>query len=880
TKLRMPPLTRHLVRRARLVDALERGVRDYKLVLIATPAGYGKTTLLAEWAHASRFPIAWLSISAEDNDPDRFFRYLLTAWAAVQPAVSESPLGLLLGAMAPDRAAVLAAFINVASEAPDHTVFVLDDYHLIEDASIHQGLAFLLDHLPPTLHVVLAGRGEPPLPLARYRARHELLELRTRDLHFLADEAREFMNRLMGLDLSQDEIAPLHAQLEGWIAGLQLLSLTLRRHREAADPLNVSGRHRFIADYLSEDVLNHLPDDLQRFLLRSSILDRLCGSLCDATIGCEGGQAMLELLERENLFLVSLDDDRTWFRYHRLFADFLREELRRRYPAEVAQLHRDAADWYLARDLAEPAFQHAVAGDDLHLGVQIVDRYANLMLQSGEFRDMQRWLDSLPAAWHAAHPALNLFRAGLLAFTGDFAACERCVDDVERQLVHAEGEDARWQRAKVAAIRCAIACMQNDLPRAEGFAAQALRDLPNEDLGFRPLVYGALGDSYRQNGRWDEAKASYLNVLDFTHAPGVRVEEAHFYGALADLDLRQGRLRGATGYWQKALAAVQERENWGRLELPAIGWVYLRMGELLYEHNAVAAAWDHLVRGLERAELGGDARAMIAGYLMAGRVKLTEGDIESAAAYLERARPLLERAPFPDWACRFDRFQLQIWLAQDRLRTAVDWATRALERGALDEHPEPEVECLALAHVLIVKGDDQSRSQALVILDQLSRAAQAEGRMGVEIEALTLHAMAHWRAGDRTGAMISFERSLRLAEPEGYVRLFIDYGQPVIQLLHEARRRKVLPGYVTRLLAAAGDGLAGANQATLAEPLSDREQEVLALMAAGLTNREIAADLSIAAETVKKHTSSIFGKLGAANRTEAAAKARALDLLS
>lgn len=881
TKLRIPPQTHHLVRRDRLVDALERGVPDYKLVLIATPAGYGKTTLLSQWAHASRFLVAWLSISADDNDHDRFFRYLLSAWAAIQPGISESPLGLLLGAMSPDRDAVLAAFINVANDAPAHTVFVLDDYHLIEDPAIHQSLSFLLDHLPPTLHVVLAGRGEPPLPLARYRARHELLELRAQHLHFLEDETREFMNRLMGLDLRQDEIAPLHAHFEGWIAGLQLLSLTLRRHREAADTLNVSGRHRFIADYLSEDVLAHLPGDVQQFLLQTSFLDRLCSSLCDAVTGRAGGQEMLERLERENLFLVPLDDDRTWFRYHRLFADFLHEELRRRQPDEAAQLHRRAAGWYLARDLAEPAFQHAVAGDDLQLGVQIVDRFANVMLQSGEFRDMQRWLDSLPAAWHAAHPALDLFRAGLLAFTGDFAACERCVDDVERRLLHAAGEDARWQRAKVAAIRCAIACMKNDLPRAEGFAAQALRDLPAADLGFRPLVYGALGDSYRQNGRWDEAKASYLNVLTFAYAPAVRVEAAHFYGALADLDLRQGRLQGAAGYWRQALAAVQGQENWGRLELPAIGWVYLRMGELLYERNEVVAAWEHLSRGLERAELGGDARALIAGYLMAGRLKLTAGDIESAAAYLERARPLVEQAPFPDWAYRFERFQLEIWLAQDRLRTAVDWATKTLERVVLDERPERDVKGLALAHALIVNGDVQSRSQALMILDRLWRAALAEGRMGVQIEALALQAIAQWRAGDRAGAIVSFERSLRLAEPEGYVRLFIDYGQPVIQLLHEARRRNVLSDYVAKLLAAAGSNSAGAvpSKTTLTEPLSDRERDVLGLMAAGLTNREIADSLSIAAETVKKHTSRIFDKLGAANRTEAAAIARALDML-
>jgi LuxR family maltose regulon positive regulatory protein len=328
TKIQIPPQTHRVVRRAQLIDALEHGIPEHKLALISAPAGYGKTTLLAQWAHTSSFRVAWLSLDEEDNDPDRFFRYLLAAWETVHPGIRESPLGLLLGALEPDRDAVLSAFINVANDLPDHTVFVLDDVHLIEDTAIYEALTFLLDHLPPRLHFVLAGRDEPPLPLARYRARHELLELRTEDLQFRVDETTSFLNQLMGLDLAADAIVPLHTQLEGWVAGLQLVSLTLHRQSEVS-PLVVSGRHRFIADYLGEDVLVHLSDETRRFLLQTSILDRLCGPLCDAVIEASGGQEMLESLERENLFLVPLDASREWFRYHRLFADFLRVELQR-----------------------------------------------------------------------------------------------------------------------------------------------------------------------------------------------------------------------------------------------------------------------------------------------------------------------------------------------------------------------------------------------------------------------------------------------------------------------------------------------------------------------------------------------------------------------
>ncbi len=315
TKLRIPPLLHHVVQRTRLVDALEQGISRYKLMLTSAPAGYGKTTLLADWAHASASQIVWLSIGEDDNDLERFFRYLMAGWEQAQPGIKETPLGLLLGAVMSEREAILAAFINAATEAPDPLVFVLDDYHLIEDSAIHQALTFLLDHLPPNAHFIVASRTEPPLPLARYRARQELLELRMDDLQFSLDETADFLNHIMRLDYTQHEIATLQTQVEGWVAGLYLVALSHRR-RATTETLAISGRQRFITDYLSENVLAQLPVGTQRFLLRTSILDRFCGSLCDDVTEGNDSQAMLVSLERENLFLVALDDQREWFRYH------------------------------------------------------------------------------------------------------------------------------------------------------------------------------------------------------------------------------------------------------------------------------------------------------------------------------------------------------------------------------------------------------------------------------------------------------------------------------------------------------------------------------------------------------------------------------------
>jgi LuxR family transcriptional regulator, maltose regulon positive regulatory protein len=881
SKLHIPVQPQRGIHRPHLRTALEHQVIRYKLTLLSAPAGYGKTTLLAEWARASKFPVVWLSITQEEDNVERFLRYLLAAWERVQPGIVETPLGILLGSQLPDIKAVLGAFINLASEVPEQLAVVLDDYHLIEDPAIHEALIFLLDHLPANLHFILASRSEPQLPLARYRARGQLVEIRADDLLFTRDEASDFLNRSMELELSSDEVSSLHTATEGWIAGLQLAALAIRRRPgRAAEAPFVSGRQRFIADYLTEDVLNQLPTDRRDFLLRTSLLEGLCGPLCNAVTGQTNGQAMLETLERENLFITPLDDQREWFRYHSLFADYLRGELHRRHTNEVVELHRRAAAWYAAHDLPEQAFHHAVAGDHTERVVEIIDKYFNAKINAGEFKVLEGWVDSIPSAWYAAYPALNLVRAALLAYSGAFEACVRLVDEVEQRLTPVVSENTRLQMARVMGVRCFIACMQNDLAQAEMYANHALRDLPGEDIGFRPGIYGALGDAYRRNGYWEEAQTCYLKALAVAYSPTVRQHAAHVFGALADLQLRQGRLQSAAGYWRKALAAI--RENWGRLPLPVIGWVYIRMGELLYEWNELAEAWDHISRGLKRAEMGGDLRSLIAGYVIAARLKLAEGEIERAAEYLEKARPLEEQASFPDWSSQFERTQLELWLAQDKLRAAVNWSDEMSRSAVLEDRPESVVTQLAMARVLIVKGDAKSLGQAYARLERLLDMAEQQGQTGVYIEALVLRAMIDWKRGKREDAMISLESTLRLAEPEGYVRLFVDLGFPMARLLQEARSREVIPEYVEKLLLAfrLTPTHTAAAEAVIPEPLTRRELEVLRLVAAGLTNQEIAEKLVISPETVKKHTGHIYGKLGVSNRTEAASRAQALDLLS
>ena len=512
------------------------------------------------------------------------------------------------------------------------------------------------------------------------------------------------------------------------------------------------------------------------------------------------------------------------------------------------------------------------------LVTRIGEDYCVIKMESGELNVVARWLQMIPEAWFATYPLIDLLRVDFLIFSGAFAESVRLLDEIEDRLRRSHSRDMRAHLAKVATVRCAIACFQNDLPAAEAHAAAALRDLPDDACIYHVSIFHALGETYSRNACWTQAKDSFLKALEVVHEPSSRIRSVHIYGALADLELRQGHLAAAGAYWSSALEAIQERALWGRLPIPVTGWVFIRMGELLYERNRLPEAGTHLQRGLELAALGGDVRSLLAGHLLSARLKLTEGDSGLAAHDLERARQLLDQTSFPEWLGRCHRYQLELWLAQDQLRAVVRWADGMATHGVGESADEPEIDQLTLARALIVKGHPPDRGRALSILRHLIEAAITHGRDGIQIEALALQALALWADGDRAGALTSLERALRIAEPEGYVRTFADLGLPMARLLQEAQARKVMPAYVRELLAAFAVNDLGSS-AALPEPLSDREQDVLGLMAAGLTNQEIGQTLFIATETVKKHNGNIYTKLHVGNRTQAVARARALGLL-
>jgi LuxR family maltose regulon positive regulatory protein len=501
------------------------------------------------------------------------------------------------------------------------------------------------------------------------------------------------------------------------------------------------------------------------------------------------------------------------------------------------------------------------------------------MLHIGQHQLLRRWFDTLPDAWQFQYPIIGLTQALWLGMNGNMAGCLAQVDAVEEAVRNSEREDRGWQLARVTAARCQIACARNDLETAEPLAEQALRGLPESDHHFRANVHQSLGEANRHIGRWHEARKHYHEALALVQDPGYRYRSTHIYGALADVELRQGKLRDAARFWDKALAVIEERKSWGYLPLPLTGWVSIRMAEIQYEWNELDLAAELVERGLERSEVGGVAQSLIVGYLIAGRLRLTQGDVSAAADYVELARPHLENVQLHHWIGRFERLQTEVWLTQDKLRTAVNWSDEMMGDGALPQRPQIELAYLAVARVLVYKGDGAALQQALTLLQRLEQTAAREGRAAVQIEALALQALAHQKRGDEPSAMVAIETALRLAEPEGYVRLFLDLGLSMIRLLQAARDRGVMANYVSRLLAAIDADWEEVSERPLPEPMTMRETEILRLIAAGLTNQEIAAQLVISPETVKKHASNIYGKLNVSSRTEAVATARELALL-
>ena len=939
TKLFIPRLRPDFVARPRLSARLDAGL-DARLTLVSAPAGSGKTTLLSEWVHnslAGRRAVAWLSLDAGDQDPLQFLRYLVIALQGRLPPgdgaspgteatiIAGSILALLQSPQPPPLATLLALLVNelhLESTRLPPMVLVLDDYHLVQSNAIHEALAYLVDHLPPQLHVVIVTREDPPLPLAWLRVQGWLRELRAADLRFTPQEGATFLRDVMGIDLPAADLEVLDARTEGWIAALQLAALSMQGRANFSDFITAfTGSHRHIVDYLLTEVLQRQPEPVQAFLVETSILDRLCSPLCDAVWRPEehrnaGAQAILEHLEHANLFTIPLDEERRWYRYHHLFADFLRARLQQTLPDQVGGLHRRAATWLAQHGLVVDAVSHAVAGEDFDQAAHLVEQHAETLWLRGEVATVEGWIAALPPEVVRARPRLCLVHAWMLFLTGRLDAVEPRLHDAERALGDAvlpikhapaiastPGDDQDELCGMLATIRAGLASLRGDAPKAIDLAGEALARLPEASGHWRSQSSISLGIALDVAGDVPAAIQAFEDAATISQRAGNTFQAIIALWSLAARQVMQGRLRRAETTYHRA---VQLAAGQGQLRLPAVALAHIGLSDLLRERNDLTAAEQHAREGLDLVRQGGNFGTLLGGYMSLARVLQARGAADAAGEALQPAEELVANArSMPLYVAWVEATRVRLWLAQGELAQAADWASEnglrlEQEQAMLGTHVR-NLALLTLARVYLAQCDT-GRDSALPLLQRVLRRAESEGRTGVVIETLALQALAFAYRGDNARAITTLEQALALAEPEGYVRLFVDEGPPMARLLQRAAERSAWSSYAQRLLSAFplppssepettpgeyhepaehtlhSSGVAPPSS-PLVEPLTARELEVLRLLAMGASNREIGDHLVISAGTVKAHLHRIYGKLDVHNRTEAAAWARTFGLL-
>jgi LuxR family transcriptional regulator, maltose regulon positive regulatory protein len=900
TKLHVPRTRPGFVVRQRLVDRLA-PAQGGELTLVCAPAGFGKTALLADWARRDPRPVAWLSLDVGDNDPVRFWRHVAAALDGVRPGVAVRVGALLQGLQPTSFEAVVTALVNELAGVAEEVVLVLDDYHLIQAPQVHQSLEFLLEHLPARLRLVLASRADPPLPLARLRARVQLAELRERDLQFSPEEAAELLRTAVGRDLPEAAVAALADRTEGWVAGLQLAALSLQGRSDiAAFVAEFSGSHRYVLDYLTEEVLDRQPQPLRGFLLQTSVLERLSGPLCEAVTGRADSQQLLEQMDRANLFLLPLDEVRGWWRYHHLFADLLRARLARELPDRLPELHRTAAAWCEQHGLVDDAVRHALAAGDTLWAARLIEQHFDAMLWRSEDVTFRRWLQALPAELLRSRPRLCLAQAYWALLSGRLEAVEPLVADAQQAFAAVAEEPYEPSAGRAAsllanlpaAITLAPAMLardRGDAGRTAEFAQQALTHLTDADRTLRHFAryYLAMADWLR--GRLVEAEQALAGLAAEQVAAGARYL-APLYHDLGQVQRARGHLGAALGTYERALGLATQA---GRA-LPPAGIPHVDIAEVLYERDKLVAALDHATHGVALSRQLGWARQLVASLAILAWIRYAQGDRVGALEAVGEAERVGVSPAMVGLLNPLPALRARLALAHGEVGEAARW----VQECGLDADDEPnyprEREYLVLVRVLLAQ---QAPEQALGLLQRLHTLAAAQGRAGSVIEVRALQALARSAGGDQAGALAVLAEALTLGAPEGYLRVFVDEGPPMAALLHQllaGRRRERLAAagavpreYLARLVdafeqaglrvrAPAGRGMVVAG---LVEPLTARELEVLGLLAAGAPNRAIAEQLVVTPETVKKHLSHLFDKLGAANRTQAVARARQLGLL-
>lgn len=888
TKLKVPPVRSSHVQRAELIQKLDK-LQEYKLALIVASAGYGKTALVSEWTAQSSMRVVWYSIDTGDNDPTRFWDYVIAAIQTVYPNTGEQTLTLLHDPHPLPVETILSTLINELSAIPDVLTLVLDDYHVIDSPSIHEGLAFLVEHMPSQMRLLMTTRTDPPLPLARMRVRSQLLELRSADLRFSPLHIATFFADVMGLALTTNEVEVLDQRVEGWIAGLQLAGLALQGKRDPAEFItSFAGDHRYVLDYLGDEILDRQPEAMQQFLLQTSILERLNADLCDTVTGTVESRSVLDFLERHHFFVVALDDQRQWYRYHRLFADFLQHRLGLKYPNRVKALHQRASLWFERNGLQSEAIGHALAAEDHERAAELVQGIAELLIwRRAEHTTLLGWLTGLPDRVLQLYPRLYLYHAWVSYLTNQMSTAIQRIADAEHALNDTGSSPDPLMAGMLAAVHSTLTGVHQQFPETLTLSRQALELLPEDAVSWRCMAAINLGVTCAAIGEIQEAVEVLSYAMELSQEIGSAFAMLSAFWHLSSLQTAQLFLHAAENTCQQLEHATQMP---GLQRYPTSSYVALLLGEIQMERNDLDAAERTLLASAEQMNPESFPLALLRVNIALSRLKALKGDPEGSEQFFRLAEQLERMSRLQGRATVLSLARARRWLEQGNLDAVQAWT--AENRLGLDDKfsYHREAHYLMLARLYITKGNPADK--ALYLLERMVKQAEASQRNGSLIRALILQAVAFHKCNDDPKAANSLAWALSLAEPEQPVRVFADEGQPIALLLEKVldlQRKGQLPvpvstAYVARLLAAMGKSTASPappvrTAGHLADALSQRELEVLRLLADGMDSSEIAERLFIAVDTSRKHIKNIYSKLGVHSRWEALKHAEAYNLL-
>ena len=896
TKLYIPPIRKDYVPRPRLIKRLDEGL-TCKLALVSAPAGFGKTMILSEWVAQCDRPVAWISLDRADNAPARFLMYLTAALQTIDQSIGKKILDSLESQIdvvveSTVLIGLLTELINQIAAAQTLMVLVLDDFHKITDGQVQDAVTFLIDNSPQNIHLIICGRVDPPWPMARLRARGDMIELRTRDLRFNHEEAASFLNEVMGLGLSRDDIANLDERTEGWIAGLQMAALSMQGREDISGFIKAfAGSHRFILDFLIEEVLDRQPDEIQAFLYSTSLLERLTAPLCDALTGKDDGQQILDYLEQNNLFLIPLDDERTWYRYHRLFADLLKERLAHTDAGRISRLHLSASAWYESHGLYAEAVEHALSAHDFDRAAKLVAGNAISLIDHGEKQSLGDWLETLPDDMIQSEPWLSVANAWRHVYTGRLEAVDPLLQDAEIRLAAVYAQDERQQiSGHIAAIRVYEAELRGELDEAIVLARESLELLPEHDLSARCFAATRLGAALRLRGNLGEAEDALEDAYEISQTIGDSHVSVNVLCELAGLYLWQGYFRKAETVCQQALRLAEQHFRRSGRRLPVVGHAFSRLGYIYYEWNDLEAAVKCALEGIQHSERGGLTEILADNTIYLAMALQAKGDESGAIEAMANARRI--GVTLSPWYIEvLEPYEAHIRLVQGDF----EMARRLVDERDFIRQGEFGIEYFLnknmQSRVLIIQDPPTSErlDEAEAVLAELLENAERIGSQLFVIKTLALQAMLYQARGDQVKAVNHLERALAFAEPEGFVRSFIDLGGSMGELLLAVLERGFAGRYAQKLLEEMSDSVpgaalqAGASRVPkpipgLFEELTEREIQVLRLLNTELSIPEIAGELIIGVSTVRSHVKNIYAKLGVHSRYEAIAKAKELDL--